>query len=266
MYYEKKVVSIVLLSGLLCICLPINANASGGSYLSTDSLITDSITNIKKKFPYKQLILPVALVTYGTVETLLAGKVRLLNYAIGHEFATHAPTKFRIDDITQYIPAASVYVLGFSGVKGKHNIKDKTIILGIASLLMATSVNTIKYTAQVERPDKSARNSFPSGHTAVAFMGAEFLWQEYKDVSVWYGVAGYCIAAGTGMFRMYNNKHWLGDVVAGAGLGILSTKVAYLIYPTLQRRFSKNSNNRKALSFIPFYNGQQGGLSISINI
>lgn len=42
---------------------------------------------------------------------------------------------------------------------------------------MATSVNTIKYTAQVDRPDKSARNSFPSGHTAVAFMGAEFLWQ-----------------------------------------------------------------------------------------
>ncbi|MNL72165.1 hypothetical protein D3C87_1974290 [compost metagenome] len=34
---------------------------------------------------------------------------------------------------------------------------------------------------------------------------------------------------------MYNNKHWLSDVVAGAGFGILSTKVAYYLYPRLKK-------------------------------
>lgn len=62
-------------------------------------------------------------------------------------------------------------------------------------------------------------------------MGAEFLRQEYKDISPWYGIGGYVIAAGTGAFRVYNNKHWLGDVFFGAGLGMLCTKLAYHLYP-----------------------------------
>ena len=53
------------------------------------------------------------------------------------------------------------------------------------------------------RPDGSDYFSFPSGHTATAFMGAEMLYQEYKDVSIWYGISGYIIATGTGAFRVY---------------------------------------------------------------
>ena len=39
-----------------------------------------------------------------------------------------------------------------------------------------------------------------------------------------------------GFLRMYNNKHWLSDVVAGAGIGIMSTKIAYWIYPVIKRK------------------------------
>lgn len=152
------------------------------------------------------------------------------------------------------------------GVKGKNNFKDRTIILGISGLLVGTSVNLLKYTTKIERPDKSTRNSFPSGHAAIAFMGAEFLRQEYKDVSPWYGIAGYAVATGTGLLRIYNDRHWFGDVVAGAGFGILSTKAAYWLYPMLQRKFSKKKKNRKNLLFIPFYNGQQGVFSLSVKL
>jgi hypothetical protein len=41
----------------------------------------------------------------------------------------------------------------------------------------------------------------PFGHTANAFASAEFLWQEYKDVSIWYGISGYIIASGTGVLE-----------------------------------------------------------------
>lgn len=240
-------------------------------YLSNDS-IHKRLNTKDYKFSYKQLILPSTLMIYGIVESTLAPKYKLLNYGIGHEVANHKPGKFQIDDITQYVPTASVYALNLLGVEGKHNLRDRTIILGMASLFTAASVNTIKYTAKVERPDKSARNSFPSGHTAIAFIGAEFLWQEYRDVSIWYGIAGYTIATGTGVFRMYNNKHWFGDVAFGAGLGILSTKLAYWLFPVVDRTFinkekkgdRNNSKKLESFAFSPYYNGSQGGLSVMV--
>jgi len=87
------------------------------------------------------------------------------------------------------------------------------------------------------RPDSSNRLSFPSGHTAQAFISAEFLRQEYKDISPWIGVAGYAVAVGTGFLRRYNNKHWLNDVIAGAGVGILSTHLSYWLYPKIKSTF-----------------------------
>ena len=263
MYIKLKVI-ISFITAISLFLIPEKALAITDEIKSTNN---DSIrASDEHTFSYKQLIIPGTLMLYGTIEATLAPKNRLLNYAIGHEVITHTPEKFQMDDITQYVPAASVYALNLVGIKGKHNFKDRTIILGMASLFTAVSVNGLKYTARIERPDKSAKNSFPSGHTAIAFMGAEFLWQEYKDVSIWYGIAGYTIAAGTGAFRIYNNKHWVGDVAFGAGLGILSTKLAYWLYPTVESKIFNGGNKKKKnnLAFYPYYNGQQGGLSMSM--
>lgn len=244
---------------LLALYFPLLSYANNGR--NKDNPSSDNLSLSYPKFSAKPFIIPASLMIYGTIETLFAPKYRGLNYAIGHEVIIHKPSKLTIDDITQYVPAASVYVLNLSEIKGKHHFKDRTIILGIASLFTAASVNAIKYTAKIERPDKSAMNSFPSGHTAVAFMGAEFLWQEYKDVSIWYGIGGYTLATLTGALRIYNNKHWIGDVAFGAGLGILSTKLAYLLYPSIQNKWLNQKGNK--LVFYPYYNGQQGGISIS---
>ena len=106
--------------------------------------------------------------------------------------------------------------------------------------IMGATVNILKKTTYEMRPDGSSSNSFPSGHTATAFMGAEFLYQEYKNTSIWYGVTGYAIATGTGFFRMYNDRHWLNDIAAGAGIGILSTKIAYWLHPHIKTLLFKN--------------------------
>jgi hypothetical protein len=73
--------------------------------------------------------------------------------------------------------------------------------------IMGAAVYPMKYAFKDKRPDSSARNSFPSGHTATAFMGAQFLYEEYKDVSPWIGYAGFTIAAATGYLRIYNHCH-----------------------------------------------------------
>lgn len=87
-------------------------------------------------------------------------------------------------------------------------------------------------------------------------MGAEFLWQEYKHHSIWYGIGGYLVASATGLFRIYNDRHWFGDVIAGAGIGMLSAKFAYWLYPQISQR-------RKNAVCLPYYNGRQMGISIS---
>ena len=91
----------------------------------------------------------------------------------------------------------------------------------------------------------------PADFALVEKRWPEFLRREYWDASPWYGIAGYAAAAATGYLRMYNNKHWLGDVVAGAGVGILSADFAYYIYPRIKKLFVKHSNG--ATIVIPAY-------------
>lgn len=258
---------------LLLVLILAGAHHSGFAqedYIDTNIIQADTTETERRKPNLKPLIIPAALITYGIIETAMPEKVRLLNYAIGHEVQTHKPDKFTIDDATQYVPMASVYALNLVGIKGRNNFRDRTIILGMSAAFMGVTVNAVKYSVGKERPDRSGRNSFPSGHTAMAFMGAEFLWQEYRDVSIWYGIAGYTVAAGTGLFRMYNNKHWFGDVAAGAGIGILSTKLAYWLYPSVQRWLNIGDNNTKRnrgdMSFLPYYNGSQVGLSFGLRL
>ncbi|MDP5001242.1 MAG: phosphatase PAP2 family protein [Flavobacterium sp.] len=223
---------------------------------------SDSIkkTTFQKVKPF---IIPSALITFGVLGIESDG-IKSLNTEISAEVKEHIDQKLTIDDFSQYLPAASVYGLNALGIKGKHNFKDRTIILGTSYLLLTSTVMPLKSITKVDRPDGSSNNSFPSGHTATAFAGAEFLWQEYKDVSVWYGISGYLVASGTGFFRMYNNRHWLTDVAAGAGIGIASTKLAYLLHPYISKLFYKNENHKSTTMLLPFYNGKQGGFGFAM--
>lgn len=215
------------------------------------------------KFKYEALIIPTALIGFAVVG-LESNTIKQINNTTRQELKEHIDEKISIDDFSQYAPLASVYALNAFGIKGKHNFKDRTIILASATLIMGGTVVILKSTGRVERPDGTSLNSFPSGHTATAFMGAEFLYQEYKDVSIWYGVSGYAVAAGTGFFRMYNNRHWLTDVAAGAGIGILSTKIAYWVHPLIKKTIFKNESSSTGL-VAPFYNGKEYGLGAVIN-
>jgi hypothetical protein len=226
----------------------------------------DSLKNTKTenlKFKYKQLIIPTALMAYGIIGIESDG-LKFINSGIKEEVNENIDKKITIDDFSQYAPALSVYALNLGGIKGKNNLRDRSIILGTSYLLIGSSVYALKNSTKIERPDHSGFNSFPSGHTATAFAGAEFLWQEYKDVSIWYGISGYLVATGTGAFRIYNDKHWLTDVAMGAGIGILCTKIAYWIFPYIDNHIFKSKKNLSSAMVTPFYNGNQMGLGMVI--
>lgn len=214
------------------------------------------------KFKPLQLIVPGTLIGVGIIG-LESDWLKFQNREIRNELQENIDHRLTIDDFTQYAPMAATYGLNLCGIKGKHGYGDLTIILGTAYALMGTTVYAMKNITKVERPDGSARNSFPSGHTATAFMGAELLRREYWDVSPWIGVAGYAVAAGTGFFRMYNNRHWLTDVIAGAGIGILSVQAAYWLYPIITKTFFRKQYLKNTY-ISPYVSEYSKGVSCTI--
>lgn len=245
-------IQLFIVSSLLTLC-------TFGQSKNPDSLSF----NKELKFKYEALIIPSVLIGYGVIG-LESHTLKDINSDTKNEINEHIDKKFTIDDFSQYSAFLSVYALNAAGVKGKNNFKDRTIILASAYLIMGTTVNVIKMTGNEMRPDGTSNNSFPSGHTATAFMGAEFLYQEYKDVSVWYGISGYLVAAGTGFFRMYNDRHWFSDVAAGAGIGILSTKIAYWLHPVISKKIFKKKENLNGM-VLPVYNGREYGLAMAVS-
>ena len=140
---------------------------------------------------------------------------------------------FRIhaDDYLQFAPIAMVFASDILGVEGKNKFWDQCFILLKAQILTELFIQPLKYVTHVLRPDNSGYNSFPSGHTAEAFMAATFLHKEFGDRSIFYSLAGYSIASTVGLLRIANNRHWASDVFAGAAFGILATNLAYKIVP-----------------------------------
>jgi hypothetical protein len=243
----------IMVFGLLYIAMAANAQQA-----VTDSIVTDTTKTANIKFNYKQLIIPAVLIGYGVIG-ISNDQLLSFNMQMHNEVKEDVGEKFTADDFSQYAPAASVYALNLFGVKGKNNFRDRTTIMATSYIIMTGTVLGLKSLVHEERPDGSSNNSFPSGHTATAFAGAEFLWQEYKDVSVWYGIAGYAVATGTGLLRVYNDRHWLTDIAAGAGIGILSTKVAYWMSPYIQKTIFGTKEHKYSATMAPFYNGKQLG-------
>lgn len=180
---------------------------------------------IHKENLKESALLPAALLTASFLYNDYA-----LDKRIQKQGSIESPSFLRSADYTQYSPAAIMLALKAVGVEGRSDWKRMLTADVISTAIMAASVNAIKYTSLRERPDGSASNSYPSGHTATSFMCAQMLHREYGEtVSPWISVGGYGIAATTGIFRVVANRHWCSDVMAGAAMGIFSTELGYWI-------------------------------------
>lgn len=233
---------------------------------AVDSLVSDIKTPVKpKSMSVRAFAIPIGMIAYGAC-AFTNKPMKRINLIAREEVwedrrnANGVAGKTTIDNYTIYAPAVAVYALNLAGVKGKNNFVDRSIMYGMSSLIANGLVFSTKGMTGVVRPDSSNSYSFPSGHTAMAFVSAEFLRQEYKDVSPWIGAAGYAVAAGTGFLRMYNNKHWFNDVIAGAGVGILSVRLSYWLYPKLKNTILKGTGNKTVV--MPTY--QNGAFGVGL--
>lgn len=243
----------------LSLLLPLLTNAQTAQDTLNISDLSAGTTDYK--FRYKQLILPSSMLLIGYIG-VQNGWLHKVNRKARNTFR-HRLNNRSADNYLQYLPLACDYGLSALGIKAKHNYGERTIALATSYLSLAVIVNSLKLAVDAPRPAGSAHNSFPSGHTATAFMGAEIIRQEYGGQSPLYGIAAYTFAAGIGYARLYNDRHWLTDVIAGAGAGILSARIGYWLLPCTRKLFHKQKKNKGTALIAPFYGHSQGGITFA---
>jgi membrane-associated phospholipid phosphatase len=181
------------------------------------------------------------------------------NYEVQAERNRYIPNfRNHADDYVQHIPIVVVYGLNWLGVKGKNDFANRTALLIKSEVMVGILTFSLKRITAVPRPDTKELTSFPSGHTAQAFAAATFMAKEYGHVSIWYSIGAYTVATGVGAMRVMNNRHWVSDVLVGAGIGILSTNLVYLTHQYHWGRV----NRRGQTSVVPSYDGQTAMVNI----
>ncbi len=208
---------------LLCLCTTLCA-AEGTDTTATDTLPhAQRFDRLSSSRLFQMTYIGAPLIVGGLLAKGEDDHFRSLRNDYMPQFRRH------FDDYLQYTPAAAMLAMKFAGVEGRSSWGRMLTSDAFTAAIMAAAVNTMKHTANVTRPDGSDNHSFPSGHTATAFMTATMLNKEYGHISPWIGVGAYTAATATGLMRMANNKHWLSDILTGAGIGVLSTELGYYL-------------------------------------
>lgn len=215
------------------------------------------------RFQAKELIAPAALIAVGTFGVYNNG-FKDMNRDIADKMSSwRGNHHFKADDYIQYLPMAAYLGLGAVGMKCKHPFRERLVTGATSYIVLSAITGVAKYTIKEMRPDGSNRHSFPSGHAARAFAGAELMREEYGLVP---GIAAYTVATGVAFLRLYNGKHWLNDVIAGAGVGILSARIGYWMLPVYRRWFHWEDTQQSAshsIVAIPAYDFEARGITLN---
>jgi len=199
-----------------------------------------------------RVAVPVTLVALGYVsrnENVLDE----MKEEVNEETREHFP-HFRtsIDDYSRHLPVWGAYGLYALGVKGQRGVVPFTVCYGLSHALSSSLVSNLKRVGHTQRPDDAADfSSFPSAHTAEAFMTATLLHEQFGRDRPWVSVAGYSVATATGAMRMLNNRHWVTDVLAGAGIGFLSAETVWRLYPVAAQLLPRTIGHK--LLLLPAY-------------
>lgn len=133
------------------------------------------------------------------------------------------------DDFAMLAPLVGLYGVNLISSQNRHELGRQTLLLLGSGALATAIIWPTKALTNIERPNGKP-HAFPSGHTGYAFTIATFMDKEFRHKSPWISVASYSIAGATGIVRILNNAHWMSDVLAGAGVGILSVNTVYWLH------------------------------------
>lgn len=209
-----------LLMSLFLICLSLRGMSQDSLVYVIQQIITeDSLIREEMRFNNEGLFMPIR----GTIQTFTH---RNFNQLPG----PYPENNHRWEDYGLALsPLAATWVMKVCGVKSRSTTRRMLTANGLAVGLTIGLSQTLRWSVTEERPDGSNTNSFPSMHASLAYMSATLLCREYGHISPWITIGGYTAATGTQMLRVKHNAHWMNDIFMGAGIGIVSTHLAYFL-------------------------------------
>lgn len=220
----------------------------------------DSLRTASERFAWQKLAVPTVMFSTGVAGTASNWFQTRINQPLKDFCAEiRGDNYLHFDDYIQYVPSAAYLGLGFA-VKPEHGFAERTMAACTAWAATVLLTQPLKYATGEMRPDASGRNSFPSGHAAKAFVGAELVRLEYGNG---WGAAAYGIAVTTALMRIYNEKHWFNDLLGGAAVGIFAANAAYWLLP-LERRLLRLEKDDNAILAVPYCDGLSTGLSLAM--
>ena len=167
------------------------------------------------------------------VRTILTILILAISVTCKAQSSDNNADRFYIEDVMEWVPTAAIFGLKACGVDSKSSFTEQLVTTGAALVVNAAVVEGLKHTVHSERPDRSDNHGFPSGHAAISFMGADILFEEYKDVSPWIGIGGYAVATTTSILRVTHDRHhWL-DVIGGAAIGVGTSRLSQWLTPKI---------------------------------
>lgn len=234
-------------------------------FKAQDSLqISTYKKSVESHLKYKRFIIPAGLVAAGSLLKIPSIEDNLQKNQkkiFGENFHT------RVDDYTQYLPVVGIFSGHILGFKSEHTYTEMAANVAVSSLITGGIVTIAKNGFSAIRPDNSAQNSFPSGHSALAFNLATIQFLEYRNSNIWYASSGLLIATATALMRVANNRHWTGDILAGSGIGMAVAIIIDYMNPLLKLNFMKKLSS-KELSLIgyPVMEKNSYGIGVLIRI
>ncbi|PWJ44314.1 phosphatase PAP2 family protein [Sediminitomix flava] len=216
------------------------------SHLNFNISEKESVTK-KQKAWVKPTVIPASLILGGYAISQASN----INQYVKEKRDYFAPDfKHNYDDyLAGYLYLVPVG-LEAVGVKGKHKFYRTAIAVGASRLIADVVAYQMKRGFNHTRPS-GGDHSFPSAHTTFAFVGAHAIHKEYGEVHPLYSVLGYTLAATTGVTRILNNAHWVGDVVAGAGVGIGSVELGYWLTGLAFKEKGKQNPEAYLSAYVP---------------
>lgn len=181
----------------------------------------------------------------------------------------HMPKAYKSSETyIQYLPLAATLGLKAFGVESRSSWARMAVSGAAGGAIMLAATQSMKHIISTRRPDNSDDHSFPSGHTATAFVTATILHREYGHIHPLVSIGGYATAAATGIMRIRKNRHWASDVAAGAGIGILATELGYCITDALFRNKGLDITGRKDIisnrGYKPSFVGIRTGFNVPL--
>jgi membrane-associated phospholipid phosphatase len=166
----------------------------------------------------------------------LTGLAMLVDHDLKHfsqsnktEFLT---TVFKIDDYyhTELMAASIVLLYGFGLIDENNEVRNLSLRLAEATVYSTIINMGFKFIGGRSRPfytdspfefepfkTNYEQTSFPSAHSTLAFAYSTVMAKEYQNFFWKFG--WYSVAVLTAYARIYNNEHWLSDVIFGSAIG-----------------------------------------------